>query len=88
MAVKHEAMIKKLSSDFKEYAKDLVIGFIGDCGDKYMVSLTSPKIRKGEFMLDAYYTWDKETGKITPIAIAANRKLHKMAEAHTVYLRE
>lgn len=85
---KYKERITKLFADFKKYAPDLVIEFIGDCGNKYLVTLTRKTLPKGEFILDAYYTWDKGTGTIDPISIAANRDLRKRAESHVVYRRK
>lgn len=78
---------REIAQDFKKKFPDFVIGSIMDGGDDLIVFLTKPSLKRGEFMQDQEYKYDKSTRKITPFRATDNPELYRRAERHIIYMR-
>lgn len=78
---------REIASVFKKQFPNMVIGSIMDGGNDLIVYLTSPNLKKGEWVTDQEYKYNKNTRKITPFRVTDDPDLYRRAERHIVYMR-
>lgn len=79
--------LNKLRDDFKKYDKDMEIGSISDGGRSYLVYLVPKNLKKGDYVTDNEYLYDKNTQKITPFRVTDDPKFHDIATRHIIYMK-
>lgn len=78
---------REIAADFKKQFPDMVIGSIMDGGNDLIVYLTKPNLKRGEFVTDQEYKYNKATRKITPFRVTDDPALYRRAERHILYMR-
>lgn len=78
---------REIAAEFKKLNPNFVIGSIMDGGNDLIVYLTKPNLKKGEYITDQEYKYNKATKKITPFRITDDPELYRRAERHIVYMR-
>lgn len=72
---------------FKKYKPDMVINSILDLGTYYVVNLTKPNLKNGDFVLDNLYSVNKQNNKIKSFIVGDDPKRYNDAMKRPVYIK-